>query len=147
MVLGIAPATIIDRQLPFEYTITSRSTDVMALPVQNINHSLSGRCFEGEKLSGTNFNDWLYRLKLVLRVEKKMFVIEQPIPPAPAANSEVNVLAEWNALYDAYNEVACLMLRSMTLELHRQLTQLLTLWICSEIKSMLRRQAGVESLT
>ncbi|GJZ43628.1 retrotransposon protein, putative, ty1-copia subclass [Tanacetum coccineum] len=33
-----------------------------------------------------------------------MFVIEQPIPPAPAANSEANVLAEWNALYDAYNE-------------------------------------------
>ncbi|GJX50277.1 retrotransposon protein, putative, ty1-copia subclass [Tanacetum coccineum] len=29
MVLGIAPAAIIDRQLPFEYTITSRSTDVM----------------------------------------------------------------------------------------------------------------------
>ncbi|GJW51218.1 zinc finger, CCHC-type containing protein [Tanacetum coccineum] len=62
--------------------------------------------FEREKLSGTNFNDWLRRLKLVLRVEKKMFVIEQPIPPAYAANSEANVLAEWNALYDAYNEVA-----------------------------------------
>ncbi|GJR58710.1 hypothetical protein Tco_1500872 [Tanacetum coccineum] len=29
MVLGIAPAAIIDRQLPFEYTITSRSTDVV----------------------------------------------------------------------------------------------------------------------
>nr|GEW23624.1 ribonuclease H-like domain-containing protein [Tanacetum cinerariifolium] len=28
-VLGIAPVAIIDRQLPFEYTITSRSTDVM----------------------------------------------------------------------------------------------------------------------
>ncbi|GKF65914.1 hypothetical protein Tco_0192431 [Tanacetum coccineum] len=39
-----------------------------------------------------------------------MFVIEQHIPPAPTANSEANVLAEWNALYDAYNEVACLML-------------------------------------
>ncbi|GJR33121.1 retrotransposon protein, putative, ty1-copia subclass [Tanacetum coccineum] len=43
---------------------------------------------------------------MVLRVEKKLFVIEQPIPPAPAAN----VLAEWNAVYDAHNEVACLML-------------------------------------
>ncbi|GKG02276.1 hypothetical protein Tco_0306981 [Tanacetum coccineum] len=82
---------IIDRQLPFEYTITSRSTDVVS---------------DG--------------IKLVLRVEKKMFVIEQPIPPAPASNSEANVLAEWNALYDAYNEVACLMLWSMTPKLHRQ---------------------------
>ncbi|GJS04701.1 retrotransposon protein, putative, ty1-copia subclass [Tanacetum coccineum] len=39
-----------------------------------------------------------------------MFVIEQPIPPAPTADSATNVLAEWNAIYDAYNEVACLML-------------------------------------
>ncbi|GJV40690.1 retrotransposon protein, putative, ty1-copia subclass [Tanacetum coccineum] len=41
-------------------------------------------------------------LKLVLRVEKKMFVIEQPIPPV--ADSEAQVLAEWNAVYDAHNE-------------------------------------------
>nr|GEX72277.1 retrotransposon protein, putative, Ty1-copia subclass [Tanacetum cinerariifolium] len=39
-----------------------------------------------------------------------MFVIEHPIPPAPAADSVANVLANWNAIYDAYNEVACLML-------------------------------------
>ncbi|GKA08924.1 retrotransposon protein, putative, ty1-copia subclass [Tanacetum coccineum] len=39
-----------------------------------------------------------------------MYVIEQPIPPAPTANSEANVLTEWNAVYDAQNEMACLML-------------------------------------
>nr|GEX26026.1 retrotransposon protein, putative, Ty1-copia subclass [Tanacetum cinerariifolium] len=39
-----------------------------------------------------------------------MFVIENPILPAPVADSEANVLAEWDAVYDAYNEVACLML-------------------------------------
>ncbi|GJT01034.1 retrotransposon protein, putative, ty1-copia subclass [Tanacetum coccineum] len=39
-----------------------------------------------------------------------MFVIEQPIPPAPAADSTAKVLADWNAVYDAHNEVACLML-------------------------------------
>ncbi|GKA01888.1 putative reverse transcriptase domain-containing protein [Tanacetum coccineum] len=146
MVLGIAPAAIIDRQLPFEYTITSRSTDVvvMALPVQNINHSAFRSMFEREKLSGTNFNDWLRRLKLVLRVEKKMFVIEQPIPPAPAANSEANVLAEWNALYDAYNEVACLMLGSMTPKLHRQFENYSPYDMLQELKSMFEKQAGVE---
>ncbi|GJW55942.1 retrotransposon protein, putative, ty1-copia subclass [Tanacetum coccineum] len=39
--------------LPFDTTITSRSTDVvgMAIPVQNLTIRLSGRCFE-EKLSG-----------------------------------------------------------------------------------------------
>ncbi|GJW19479.1 helitron helicase-like domain-containing protein [Tanacetum coccineum] len=145
-VLGIAPVAIIDRQLPFEYTITSRSTDVvvMALPVQNINHSAFRSMFEREKLSGNNFNDWFRQLKLVLRVEKKMFVIEQPIPPAPAADSAANVLAEWNAIYDAYNEVACLMLGSMTPELHRQFENYSPYEMLQELKSMFEKQAGVE---
>ncbi|GKA65905.1 hypothetical protein Tco_0765612, partial [Tanacetum coccineum] len=44
----------------------------------------------------------------------------KPLPAAPAADSAANVLLEWNAVYDAYNEVACLILGSMTPELHRQ---------------------------
>ncbi|GJY10341.1 hypothetical protein Tco_0378526 [Tanacetum coccineum] len=61
---GIASVAIIDRQLPFEYTIASRSTDVMvmALPVLNINHSAFMSMFEREKLSGSNFNDWFLAL-------------------------------------------------------------------------------------
>ncbi|GJS49757.1 zinc finger, CCHC-type containing protein [Tanacetum coccineum] len=117
--IRIAPVVIIDRQLPFEYTITSRSTDVMVMahPSQNINHSAFRSMFEREKLSGNNFNDWFRQLKLVLRVEKKMYVIEQPIPPAPAADSAANVLAKWNVVYDAHNE---------------------------ELRSMFEKQAGVE---
>nr|GEX69758.1 hypothetical protein [Tanacetum cinerariifolium] len=60
--------------------------------------------FERQKLSGNNFNDWFHQLKLILRVEKKMHVIEQPIPPAHPADSAANVLAKWNAVYDAHNE-------------------------------------------
>ncbi|GKB32350.1 hypothetical protein Tco_0871751, partial [Tanacetum coccineum] len=65
-VLGIAPVAIIDRRLPFDYTVTSRSTDmiVMALPIQNINHSAFRSMFEREKLSGNNFSDWFHQLKL-----------------------------------------------------------------------------------
>ncbi|GJT02148.1 hypothetical protein Tco_0823317 [Tanacetum coccineum] len=71
---GIAPVAIIDRQLPFEYTIASRSTGVMvmALPILNITHSAFRSMFE--KLSGSNFND-LFR-------SPKM----------------------WNAVYDDHNE-------------------------------------------
>ncbi|GJX28174.1 retrotransposon protein, putative, ty1-copia subclass [Tanacetum coccineum] len=77
----------------------------MAQPVQNINHSAFRSMFEREKLSGNNFNDLFCQLKLVLRVEKKMFVIEQPLPAAPAANSDAQVLSQWNTVYDAYNEL------------------------------------------
>ncbi|GJS50756.1 retrotransposon protein, putative, ty1-copia subclass [Tanacetum coccineum] len=73
-----------------------------------------------------------------------MFIIEQPIPPAPAADSAVNVLAEWNAVYDAYNEVACLILKSMTPELYRQFENYSPYEILQELKSMFEKQAGVE---
>ncbi|GJZ48054.1 hypothetical protein Tco_0601886 [Tanacetum coccineum] len=98
MVLGIAPVVIIDGQLPFEYTIISRSTDVMALPVQNIKHLAFRSMFEREKLSKNNFNDWFRQLKLVLRVEKKMYVIEQPLPVAHAADSQAQEKAASKAL-------------------------------------------------
>ncbi|GJY49116.1 hypothetical protein Tco_0439072 [Tanacetum coccineum] len=73
-----------------------------------------------------------------------MFIIEQPTTPAPVANSATNVLAEWNAVYDAYNEVACLMLGSMTPELHRQFENYSPYEMLQELKSMFEKQAGVE---
>ncbi|GJU11742.1 zinc finger, CCHC-type containing protein [Tanacetum coccineum] len=64
--------------------------------------------FEREKLSGTNFNDWFRSLKLVLRVEKKLFVIEQPISHAPPADfttqiknsSPYEMLQELKSMFD-----------------------------------------------
>ncbi|GJW67305.1 transcription factor GTE6-like protein [Tanacetum coccineum] len=44
--------------------------------------------FERENISGSNYNDWFRSPKMVLRVEKKLFVIEQPISPAPPADSK-----------------------------------------------------------
>ncbi|GJY71992.1 retrotransposon protein, putative, ty1-copia subclass [Tanacetum coccineum] len=61
-------------------------------------------------------------------------------------NSEANVLVEWNALYDAYNEVACLMLGSMTPELHRQFENYSPYDMLQKLKSMFEKQAGVESV-
>ncbi|GJZ13012.1 hypothetical protein Tco_0548242 [Tanacetum coccineum] len=75
-----------------------------------------------------------------------MFIIEQPIPPAAPANSAAQVLAEWNAIYDVYNEVACLMLKSMTPELHRQFEHSSPYDMFQELKSMFEKQAGVERL-
>ncbi|GJS34724.1 retrotransposon protein, putative, ty1-copia subclass [Tanacetum coccineum] len=99
---------------------------------------------EREKLSGSNFNDWFRSLKLVLRVEKKQSVIEQPIPPAPVAGSTYQSFVEWNTIYDAHNEVACLMLGSMTPKLHRQFKNSSHYDMIQEIKSMFEKQAGVE---
>ncbi|GJT95932.1 hypothetical protein Tco_1091450 [Tanacetum coccineum] len=64
---------------------------------KTLNHSALRSMFEREKLSGNNFNDWFRQLNLVLRVEKKMYVIEQPIPL-------LLQLAEWNAVKCVINE-------------------------------------------
>ncbi|GKE60007.1 retrotransposon protein, putative, ty1-copia subclass, partial [Tanacetum coccineum] len=73
-----------------------------------------------------------------------MFVNEQLIPPTAAADSATNVLTEWNAVYDAHNEVACLMLSSMTPELHRQFENYSPYEMLQELKSMFEKQARVE---
>ncbi|GJX21739.1 retrotransposon protein, putative, ty1-copia subclass [Tanacetum coccineum] len=36
-----------------------------------------------------------------------MHVIEQPLPPAPEAGAEPNIMAQWTTLYDAHTEIAC----------------------------------------
>ncbi|GKB89818.1 hypothetical protein Tco_0962090, partial [Tanacetum coccineum] len=68
----------------------------------------------------------------------------KPIPPAPTVDSAANVLAKWNAVYDAYNETACLMLGSMTPELHRQFENYPPYEMLKELKSMFEKQARVE---
>ncbi|GJY82572.1 hypothetical protein Tco_0495948 [Tanacetum coccineum] len=133
--------THVDLQSQGNYTLFR---ETMAIPVQNINHSAFRSMFEKEKLSGNNFNDWFARLKLVLRVEKKMHVIEQPLPPAPEAGAEPNIVAQWTALYDAHTEIACLMLGSMTPELHRQFELHYPYDMIQELRSMFEKQAGVE---
>ncbi|GKF78917.1 hypothetical protein Tco_0234485, partial [Tanacetum coccineum] len=59
-------------------------------------------------------------------------------------DSATNVLAEWNVIYDVYNEVACLMLRSLTPELHRQFENYSPYDMLRELKFMFEKQAGVE---
>ncbi|GKB88253.1 hypothetical protein Tco_0960525 [Tanacetum coccineum] len=78
--------------------------------------------FEIENLYGSNYNDWFRSPKMVLRVEKKLFVIEQPISPAPPADSKY---------LRSGMRFLMLIMRFLVL--------------CSEeLKSMFKKQAGVE---
>ncbi|GJW31080.1 retrotransposon protein, putative, ty1-copia subclass [Tanacetum coccineum] len=59
-------------------------------------------------------------------------------------NLATQVLLQWDAVYDAYNEVTCLILGSMTPELHRQFKNSSPYDMIKELKSMFEKQAGVE---
>ena len=72
---------------------------------------------EKDKLNGTNFLDWYRNLRIVLRQERKEYILDQPIPEEPTANA-------LRAQKDAYNkhlnnsvDVTCLMLGCMESEL------------------------------
>ncbi|GKE16735.1 retrotransposon protein, putative, ty1-copia subclass, partial [Tanacetum coccineum] len=73
-----------------------------------------------------------------------MYVIEQPLPAAPATDFQAQVSSQWNAVYDAYNEVACLILGSMTPKLHRQFENSSPYDMIKELKSMFEKQARVD---
>ncbi|GKC86853.1 hypothetical protein Tco_1147502 [Tanacetum coccineum] len=65
------------------YTISSRSTALMmAATAQNTNNMTIKSILLAEKLTGSNFTNWYRNLRIVLRYEKKLKFVEQPIGPA-----------------------------------------------------------------
>ena len=40
-----------------------------------------------EKLNGKNFLDWYRNLRIVVKHERKLYMIDQPIPNEPAADA------------------------------------------------------------
>ena len=42
---------------------------------------------EKDKLSGSNFLDWQWNLRIVLRQERKLYVLDGPVPEQPPLSS------------------------------------------------------------
>src|SRR6266498_4150566 len=74
-----------------------------------------------EKLNGTNFVDWYRNLRIVLKQEKKEYILETPYLDEPQN------IAHNSSVYHAYVkhiddavDVQCLMLACMNSELQKQ---------------------------
>ncbi|VFQ67788.1 unnamed protein product, partial [Cuscuta campestris] len=74
---------------------------------------------EKEKLSGTNFLDWEMNLKIVLKCEKKLYVLTSKPPKTPEANARAAEITSYKKYEDDARDVRCLMLATMTSELQR----------------------------
>ncbi|GKC44272.1 hypothetical protein Tco_1061994, partial [Tanacetum coccineum] len=116
----------------------------VALPDQNLNNSAFRSMLKREKLFGPNFNNWFHQLRIFLRVEEKLIILEKPITLVPAPKAPNKELEAWNAQYDRYNEVACLMLGIMSLELQRQFENYSPYDMLHELKFIFEKQVGVE---
>lgn len=120
----------------------------MATPAQNTNTNANNlsqytlrSILDKEKLNGTNFLDWFRFLRVVLRHEKKFYVLENPPPNPPARNASAEVRAAYDKYQNDSLEVGCVMLASMTPELLRDHEDMTAWDIISSLKSMFELQA------
>ncbi|KAK8491394.1 hypothetical protein V6N11_073720 [Hibiscus sabdariffa] len=67
-----------------------------------------------EKLNGINFLDWFRNLRIVLKQERKEYVIEEPVPKEPGANAPRADKDKFKKYMDDMVDVGCLMLATMT---------------------------------
>ena len=71
---------------------------------------------EKDKLNHSNFMDWHRNLKIVLKAENKLYVLEEPVPDEPI-NPKSELYKTWAKHFDDSLKVSCLMLASMIPEL------------------------------
>ncbi|XP_071738809.1 uncharacterized protein [Rutidosis leptorrhynchoides] len=99
---------------------------------------------EMEKLNGNNFIDWYRNLQIVLKSERKLHHLENPLPEAPPETASATVRNAYTKQYNEQLEVACLMLASMTSELQRNLMDYNAYDMIEELKTMFQQQAEQE---
>ena len=111
----------------------------------NNNSTMSLRSvLEKDKLTGTNFLDWFRNLRIVLKQERKLYVLDEPLPEEPVDNAPK---AENNAYEKHHNDsidVACLMLATMSSELQKDLENMEAYHMIFNLKEMLQQQARQE---
>ncbi|GKE96793.1 hypothetical protein Tco_1581648, partial [Tanacetum coccineum] len=111
---------------------------------QTTNNNLIRLILDKEKLNGSNFLDWYRNLRIVLRNEQKLYHLEEALPEAPPATATDVVHNAYTRRVAEQQEIACLMLVSMTLEIQKNLKDRTTFKILQELKTMFQQQAEQE---
>ena len=97
-----------------------------------------------EKLNGTNFLDWFRNLRIVLKQERKEYVIEEPVPIEPAANAPRAEKDNYKKHMEDMIDVGCLMLATMSPELQKQHEDFLAYEMLQNLREIYEGQARQE---
>ncbi|KAK9036844.1 hypothetical protein V6N11_021769 [Hibiscus sabdariffa] len=109
------------------------------------NNTISLRSLlENEKLNGINFLDWFRNLRIVLKQERKEYVIEEAIPNDPGANAPRADKDKFKKHMDDMLDVDCLMLATMTPELQKQHEDMVAYEMIQNLKEIYEGQARQE---
>ncbi|GKA72732.1 zinc finger, CCHC-type containing protein [Tanacetum coccineum] len=111
---------------------------------QTTNNNSIRSILEKEKLNGSNFLDWYRNLRIALRKEQKLHHLEEALLEAPPATASTAVRNAYTRRIVEQQEVACLMLVSMTPEIQKNLEDRTTFEILQKLKTMFQQQAEQE---
>lgn len=99
---------------------------------------------EKEKLNGTNFIDWYRNLRIVLRQEKKEYVLEQPYPDDLPDGSTAAERRVYEKHCNDSLDVSCLMLATMSSDLQKQYEHTDAHTMIEGLRGMFQNQARTE---
>ncbi|KAG8633623.1 hypothetical protein MANES_18G122902v8 [Manihot esculenta] len=91
--------------------------------------------------NGTNFVDWFRNLRIVLKQEKKSYVLDEAIPEPPLADATNAVKNKHKKHMDDSNDIGCLMLATMCPELQKDLEHLKAYEMSVHLKQAFQQQA------
>ncbi|KAJ9536306.1 hypothetical protein OSB04_un000515 [Centaurea solstitialis] len=116
----------------------------MANTVTNTNNLFLCSILEKNKLIGSNFLDWERNLQIVLRHERKWYVLEEPLGEAPPANASAAIRNAYQKRSNDLLDVGCLMLTTMSLELQTGLMNTNAYDMIRQLRDMFQTQARTE---
>ncbi|KAJ9536415.1 hypothetical protein OSB04_un000407 [Centaurea solstitialis] len=116
----------------------------MANTVTNTNNLSLRSILEKDKLTGPNFLDWERNLQIVLRHERKWYVLEEPLGEAPPANASTAIRNAHQKRSDDLLDVGCLMLATMSPELQTGLMNTNAYDMIRQLRDMFQTQARTE---
>ncbi|KAJ9541849.1 hypothetical protein OSB04_028355 [Centaurea solstitialis] len=116
----------------------------MANTVTSTNNLSLRSILEKDKLTGSNFFDWERNLMIVLRHERKWYVLEEPLGEAPPATAPAAARNAHKKHSDDLLDVACLMLATMSPDLQAGLINTNAYDMIRQLRDMFQTQARTE---
>ncbi|KAJ9535657.1 hypothetical protein OSB04_un001191 [Centaurea solstitialis] len=116
----------------------------MASTVTSTNNLSLRSILQKDKLTGSNFLDWERNLMIVLRHERKWYVLEEPLGEAPPANAPAAAKNAHKKHSDDLLDVACLMLATMSPDLQAGLINTNAYDMIRQLRDMFQTQARTE---
>ncbi|KAJ9561673.1 hypothetical protein OSB04_006833, partial [Centaurea solstitialis] len=116
----------------------------MASTVTSTNNLSLRSILEKDKLTGSNFLDWERNLMIVLKHERKWYVLEEPLGEAPPATAPAAARNAHKKHSDDLLDVACLMFATMSPDLQAGLINTNAYDMIRQLRDMFQTQARTE---